>query len=240
MLACSRSGRQRPDHRLHRHHRGHDINYSYMVQALAPTTLARPVSNCATVMPVPCFTPIPRRPQRGRGGANQINLTCRASTRAQLQHLPRGRRLPAAGLPARRERRCHHQLLDTTVSGGLTYAYVVTAKDITGGCESRQPTAPGPDHRCVLRAAGLRRPAVGDQPAHSCTSNWLEPGNVYCGGPPATACTDRRLRLHPGPTKRDRERVPAPPTPTWRPPVWHIYYYWCATDRAAASVRPTS
>jgi len=132
---------------------------------------------------VPCFSP---DPPTGLGaaaaGANQINLTWTSSDpiadtfsvyRAVGACPQPSYELIASGVTAT-------SYLDTTVSGGITYSYVVTATDVTGGCESASSScAQAQTTGTCRRAAGLRRPAVRDQrdPLHLHSRPGVEPGD---------------------------------------------------------------
>ena len=76
--------------------------------------------------------------------------------------------------------------LDTTVSGGLIYSYVVTAKDITGGCESATSNCSQAQTTgsCVEPPGFAGVQSVTNPGLDTCTLDlaW-SPATAYCGGP---------------------------------------------------------
>lgn len=116
------------------------ITYYYVVQGVAASdACVGPVSNCETAVPVPCDTPSApttlgasadgdhRIALSWLGGgpvADSYNIYRAVGTCPQSDY-----ELVASGVAAT-------SWVDTTVSGQVNFAYVVTASDVTGGCES--------------------------------------------------------------------------------------------------------
>ena len=132
--------RHRADHHLHRHHRRqrhrlllHGAGAGSHRRLLRAGLQLRDRDAGALLLP--------GRPDgltAAAAGANQISLSWTSSDpgadsfnvyRAVGACPQPAYQLVASGLATT-------SYLDTTVSGGLDYSYVVTAKDITGGCES--------------------------------------------------------------------------------------------------------
>jgi len=118
------------------------ITYVYVVQGVAASdSCVGPVSNCEEVEPVPCETPLaPSTLAASAGGNNRIELSWSpAGPVAASYNVYRAvgtcpqtdYELVASGLTAT-------SWADDPVSGQVDYAYVVTAVDVTGGCESDQ------------------------------------------------------------------------------------------------------
>ncbi len=116
------------------------INYYYKVQGVAASdACAGPVSNCETVLPVPCETPsAPSGLSAVANGDHRIALNWTSiDPVADTYNVFRavgacpgsGYELVATGIAAT-------SWVDTTVSGQVEYAYVITASDATAGCES--------------------------------------------------------------------------------------------------------
>jgi len=116
------------------------IQYYFVVQALSATDgCTGPVSNCETVMPVPCIPPgSPTGLSASPNGDNRISLSWTSpGPDADSYNIYRAigtcpqpsYELIATGISGT-------GYVDVTVSGGLDYSYVVAARDITGGCES--------------------------------------------------------------------------------------------------------
>ncbi len=167
-----------------------DIEYYYLVQALGTADACfGPVSACAAVTPVLCTAPAaPSSLVATPSGANQIAVSWSSSDpgaasfsvyRAVGACPQVGYQLVASGLATT-------SFLDTTASGGLDYAYVVTAKDVTGGCESAAaPCAQAQTTGdCVEPPAFTGLEAVSNLALATCTLelSW-SPATAYCGGP---------------------------------------------------------
>jgi len=167
-----------------------NIDYYYFVQALgAADSCFGPVSDCEIVTPVPCTAPgAPTGLSATPAGDNQISLSWTStdpdaatfSVYRAVGSCPQpGYQLVASGVTTT-------SYLDTTVSGGLDYAYVVTAKDVTGGCESSStPCAQAQTTgSCVEPPAFAGLETVTNLAASTCTLDlqW-SPGTAYCGGP---------------------------------------------------------
>jgi fibronectin type 3 domain-containing protein len=167
-----------------------DIDYYYMVQALGTNDACFGlVSNCATVTPVPCFSPDPPTGLAAdAAGDNQINLTWTSSDpladtfsiyRAVGACPQSAYELIASGVTTL-------NYLDTTASGGLTYSYVVTAKDVTGGCESAQSNCAQAQTTgtCFEPPAFAGLESVTNAALSTCTLDlaWSS-ATAYCGGP---------------------------------------------------------
>ncbi len=117
-----------------------DIDYYYVIQpAGASDGCTGPVSNCEIVTPVPCETPgTPTGLSATPNGDNRIDLSW-VSPGPDAASYNVYRAIGACPQPS-------YELIatgisgtnyvDTTVSGGLDYSYVVSARDITAGCES--------------------------------------------------------------------------------------------------------
>jgi hypothetical protein len=167
-----------------------DIDYYYVVQALGSSdSCFGPVSNCELVTPIPCMIP---SAQTGliatAAGDNQISLSW-TSTDPGAVSFNVYRAVGTCPQPA-------YQLvasdvsgtsyLDVTVSGGLDYAYVVSAKDVTGGCES--PTTSCAQAQttgvCVEAPAFAGVQTATNPGLNTCTLDlgW-DPAAPYCGGP---------------------------------------------------------
>ncbi len=187
-----------------------DIDYYYMVQALGTTDdCFGPVSNCEVVTPVPCFSPDPPTGlSAAAAGANQISLSWSSSDpgadsfsvyRAVGTCPQPSYELIASGVTAT-------SYLDTTVSGGITYSYVVTAKDVTGGCESSSSNCSQAQTTgtCVEPPAFAGLQSVTNAALSTCTLDlaW-NPATAYCGGP-ATYSVYRSTTpgFTPGPANR--------------------------------------
>ncbi|HQP44104.1 MAG TPA: hypothetical protein PLV66_10545, partial [Thermoanaerobaculales bacterium] len=187
-----------------------DIDYYYMVQALGATDACfGPVSNCETVTPVPCFTPdAPTGLNASPNGDNQIWLSWSSSdplaTSFNVYRAVGACPQPAYELIATAVATTNY--LDAPVSGGLTYSYVVTSKDVTGGCES----APGNCAQAQTNGACFEPPtfaglqSVTNAAQTTCTLDlgW-DSATAYCGGP-ATYSVYRSTTpgFTPGPANR--------------------------------------
>ncbi|PWB70003.1 MAG: hypothetical protein C3F15_14325, partial [Holophagae bacterium] len=167
-----------------------DIGYYYMVQPLGATDACfGPVSNCEIVTPIPCIIPaIPTGLTATAAGANQISLSW-TSLDPGAASFNVYRAIGACPQPE------YHLLasgvtttgyLDTTVSGGLTYSYAVTAKDVTGLCESVSSNCAQAQTTgvCVEPPGFAGLQSVTNAGLDICTLNlaW-NPATAYCGGP---------------------------------------------------------
>jgi fibronectin type 3 domain-containing protein len=167
-----------------------NIEYYYLVQAAAASdSCTSPVSNCVVVTPIDCTTPgEPTNLTATAAGDNQISLSWTNldpvadsfSVYRAIGSCPQSDyELIAEDLPGT-------NYLDTTVSGGLTYSYVVTAKDITGGCESLQSACDDAQTTgdCTEAPAFDGLQSVTNAGLSTCTLDldW-DAGVEYCGGP---------------------------------------------------------
>lgn len=167
-----------------------DIDYYYIVQALGSTDACfGPVSNCEIVTPIPCTIPsAPTGLSAGAAGDNQISLSWTSSDpgAASFNVYRAVGTCPQPAYQLVASDISGTSYLDTTVSGGLDYAYVVSAKDITGGCES--PTTSCAQAQttgvCVEAPAFDGIQTVTNPGLDTCTLNlgW-ESATAYCGGP---------------------------------------------------------
>ncbi|HSL18892.1 MAG TPA: hypothetical protein VLB51_13380 [Methylomirabilota bacterium] len=168
------------------------ITYVYLVQAVAASdSCAGLVSNCESVLPVPCETPSqPPGLSAAAAGDNRIELAWSpAGPVASTYNVYRAigtcpqtdYQLVASGLTGT-------AWADDPVSGQVAYAYVVTALDVTGGCESdRSDCAQAQTTGACTQAptfAGLE--TVTNPAASVCTLDlaW-SPAQIHCTGPAA-------------------------------------------------------
>jgi len=167
-----------------------DIIYYYMVQAAtASDSCTSMVSNCAEVVPVPCETPLaPTGLTATANGENRIDLSWGGGGAAAATYnvyravgaCPQSEyELVASGIEST-------TWSDDPVSGQVTYSYVVTASDITGGCESAQSNC----HDASTTGACTQGPSfdgvstVSNPGASWCTLElgW-DPAVIHCAGP---------------------------------------------------------
>jgi len=167
-----------------------DIEYYYVVQTVAGSDgCVGPVSNCETVVPEACVVPgSPTGFSATAGGDNEIDLNWTSpgpdadsyNVYRSIGTCPQSSYdLIASGIATT-------SYVDDTVSGGLDYAYIVTAVDVTGGCESFQSACA----QAQTTGACVEPPAFGGlqsvtNPGQStCTLNlaW-DAATAYCGGP---------------------------------------------------------
>ncbi|MEW6757085.1 MAG: hypothetical protein AB1347_02590, partial [Acidobacteriota bacterium] len=166
------------------------VTYYYRVQAIGSSdACVSPMSNCVTVTPAPCTTP--GTPTIGTvtvPGDNQLSIPWSAGSPAGATYkvyravgtcaAPGAFSVVASGLTT-------SPYLDSTVSGGTTYSYRVSAVDSTGGCESlqsscAQATATG---ACTLPPAFGGLASVTNPQSATCTLelSWSA-GSSGCGG----------------------------------------------------------
>jgi hypothetical protein len=166
------------------------INYFYKVQGAATSdACVGPASNCETVLPVPCETPTaPTGLSAVADGDHRIALSwssvdpvaetynvfrtvgaCPGGTYEQV----------ASGIAAT-------SWVDTTVSGQVDYAYVVTASDITAGCESSNSncSSASTTGACTEPPSFAGLQTVTNQAAGVCglDLDW-DPATIQCTGP---------------------------------------------------------
>jgi hypothetical protein len=166
------------------------IDYYYVVQGVgASDACVGPVSNCEVVLPVPCETPsAPGSLVAVADGDNRIalswtgggpiadtyNVYRAVGTCPQTDY-----QLIATGIAAT-------SWVDTPVSGQVDYAYVVTASDVTAGCES----APSSCDSASTTGACTQGPSfaglqtVSNPAAGFCALDlaW-DPAVIHCTGP---------------------------------------------------------
>jgi len=167
-----------------------DIEYYYMVQAVAGSDgCVGPLSNCVTVMPIPCTVPdVPFGLSATAAGVNQITLGWTSpgpdadtyNVYRSIGTCPQADyQLIASGIGGT-------SYMDMTVSGGIDYSYVVSSVDITGGCESAfsgcddaQTTG-----ACIEAPAFDGIQTATNPGANTCTLDlgW-NAASPYCGGP---------------------------------------------------------
>jgi fibronectin type 3 domain-containing protein len=115
------------------------IAYYYVIHGVAASdACVGPISNCETAIPVPCETPsAPTGLAAVPDGDNRIALSWSGGPIADTYNVYRAvgpcpqsdYQLVAGGIAAT-------SWVDTPVSGQVNYAYVITASDVTAGCES--------------------------------------------------------------------------------------------------------
>ncbi len=123
-----------------------DIEYYYVIQPVgASDGCTGPVSNCELVTPVPCETPdSPSGLAATPNGDNRIDLSWSSATGADTYNVYRAvGTCPQASYQLIASGVSGTSYSDLTASGGLDYAYVVSSKDITGGCESAYSNCAG-------------------------------------------------------------------------------------------------
>jgi len=167
-----------------------DIIYYYLVQAVgASDSCAGPVSNCANVTPIPCLIPAPPTDLAATpAGDNQISLSWISNDPvAETFNVYRS----IGACPQTEYEQIASDLtnttyMDATASGQVTYSYVVTAEDVTGGCESLQSNCDDAETTGACTEppgfAGLQ--SVTNAGASTCTLDldW-DTAIQYCGGP---------------------------------------------------------
>lgn len=116
------------------------LTYYYRVQAIGSSdACTSPMSNCVTLTPLPCTTP--GAPTMGTvtvPGNNQLTVSWSAGSPAGATYnvYRSTGACPGGAFTQVSTGQSSSLWTDTTVSGGTTYSYKVTAVDITGGCES--------------------------------------------------------------------------------------------------------
>jgi hypothetical protein len=168
-----------------------DITYYYLVQAAgASDACVSPVSNCEATTPVPCETPAaPTGLSAVADGDYRIALSWSGGLLADTYNVYRAVggcpqtdvELVAGGIDGT-------SWVDTAVSGQVDYAYVVTASDVTAGCESlRSVCASASTTGACTQAPSFGGVAEVTNPgAANCTLDiaWNE-AVPHCGGPVA-------------------------------------------------------
>jgi hypothetical protein len=167
-----------------------DIFYYYLIQAVgASDGCTGPVSNCEIVTPIPCEIPgAPTGLSATPAGDNQIDLDWAGpGPSADSYNVYRAiGTCPQAEYELIATGVSDTSFTDDTVSGGLDYAYVVTSKDVTGGCESVPSTCADAQTTgiCVEPPAFDGLQTVTNPGQSTCTLNlgW-DAATAYCGGP---------------------------------------------------------
>ena len=167
-----------------------DIGYYYVIQAVAGSgACAGPVSDCETVTPIPCETPgTPTNLSATPAGDNQIDLSW-TSPGGPADTYNVYRAIGACPQPTYdliATDVAGTSFVDDTVSGGLDYSYVVSAKDVTGGCESTTSACAQAQTTgaCIEAPAFDGLQSVINPGEETCTLelSW-NPATAYCGGP---------------------------------------------------------
>lgn len=167
-----------------------DYNYQVIAHPTGTEACGAPPSNCATAQPLPCTAPAtPLIGSATTPAANQVQVSwTNGSPASDLFNVYRafgtcaapGPFTPLAiGVAA-------SPYLDTTVSGGTTYAYRISGTETTGVCESAQTTCveATPTGACTLPPtfAGLVSAANGGTSTCSVGLSWAA-ATAQCAGP---------------------------------------------------------
>jgi len=166
------------------------ITYYYLVQGVAASdTCTGLVSNCESVVPVPCETPLaPVGLTAAAAGDNQIALSWSGGgPAADTYNVYRavgtcpqsGYELVASGIATT-------SWIDQPVSGLVDFAYVVTASDVTAGCESAYSNCDSASTTgaCTQAPSFAGIQTVTNPAAGFCALNleW-DPAVIHCDGP---------------------------------------------------------
>ncbi len=181
---------------LHDGNVANTFNYNYQIIAhpAGSEACGAPPSNCASAVPVPCTAP--GSPLIGTASAtapNQIQVTwTNGAPPATHFRIYRARGTCAANngftllSPGVTGTVTGTSYLDTTVSGGISYAYKITGSDSTGVCESAQTTCveatgTGP---CLEAPTFAGATGVSNNASATCglTVSWAA-GSPVCSGP---------------------------------------------------------
>ena len=168
------------------------ITYYYLVQGVAASdACVGLVSNCESVLPVPCETPLaPSGLTAAAAGDNQIALSWTdGGPAADTYNIHRalgtcpqsGYELIASGIAAT-------SWVDQPVSGQVDFAYVVTASDVTAGCESADSNCDSASTTgaCTQAPTFAGIQTVTNPAAGFCALDleW-DPAVIHCAGPAA-------------------------------------------------------
>jgi len=169
-----------------------DIAYYYVIQAVAASdACVGPISTCETVVPIPCEVPLePSALTVAAAGDHQITLNWTVGGPvADTYNIYRAVGIcPGSGYEQVATGIAATSWVDTSVSGQVDYAFVVTASDITAGCESAQSNCDS----ASTTGACTQAPSFGglqtvDNPAANACSLDLawDPAAIHCSGPAA-------------------------------------------------------
>ena len=147
------------------------VTYYYRIEAVGSSeSCTSPMSACVTVVPQPCTPPeAPTGLSASVPGDNEIDLSWSAGGNTYNVYRTNGS-CPGSGYTLLASGLTSLAYSDTTVSGGTTYSYEVTAVDSTGGCESAASNCDSAIATGVCTAA----------PTFAGLSSVTNPGNATC------------------------------------------------------------